>query len=69
MGVNYGDFRNRSEDLHDLPGVVLEGIGDYDLNYSKFDYQETAILVNENLDRVQKNYNERFNYPPGKLVK
>ena len=38
MGINYGDTRNRSEDLHALPGVVLEGIGDYDLNYEKFDW-------------------------------
>ena len=66
MGINYGDFRNRSEDLHALPGVVLESIGNDDLNYEKFDYQETAILINDNLDRVQENYNERFNYPPAK---
>jgi len=68
MGINYGDFRNRSEDLHDLRGVVLESIGNYNLNYEKFDYQETAILINDQLDIVQKRYNERFNYPPGKLV-
>lgn len=66
MGVNYGQFRNRSEDLGDLPGVVLEAIGDFNLNYEKFDYQETADLVNTNLDRVQADYNERFNYPPSK---
>ncbi len=68
MGVNFGDMRNRSEDLHALPGVVLEGLGSDDLNYEKFDYQETAILINDQLDRVQRRYNERFNYPPGKLV-
>ena len=68
MGINYGDFRNRSQDLHDLRGVILESIGNSNLNYEKFDYQETAILVNDQLDIVQKRYNKRFNYPPGKLV-
>lgn len=66
MGVNYGQFRNRMQDLRDLPGTVLESIGDDDLNYSKYDYQETADLVNRNLDVVQARYNERFNYPPPK---
>ena len=64
MGINYGQFRNRSEDLKSLPGVVLESIGDDNLNYSKYDYQETAKLVNDNLDKVQAEYNARFNYPP-----
>ncbi len=53
MGINYGQFRNRSEDLRDLPGTVLESIGDTNINYSKYDYTETAVLVNENLDKVQ----------------
>ena len=64
MGINYGQFRNRSEALRSLPGVVLESIGDDNLNYSKYDYQETALLVNNNLDKVQAEYNARFNYPP-----
>ncbi len=66
MGINYGQFRNRSEDLGDLPGTVLESIGDTNLNYEKYDYTETADLVNKNLDKVQADYNERFNYPPAK---
>lgn len=66
MGINYGQFRNRSEDLKDLPGTVLESIGDTNLNYSKYDYEETAALVNDNLDRVQAEYNARFNFPPSK---
>ena len=66
MGLNYGQTRNRGESLRDLPGVVLESIGDYNINYSKYDYTETAVLVNENLDRVQAAYNVRFNYPPPK---
>ena len=66
MGINYGQFRNRSEDLRDLPGTVLESIGDTNINYSKYDYTETAVLVNENLDKVQAEYNARFNYPPPK---
>jgi len=66
MGINYGQFRNRSEDLGDLPGTVLESIGDDNLRYEKYDYEETAALVNENLDRVQENYNRRFNFPDTK---
>jgi len=66
MGINYGQFRNRSEDLRDLPGTVLESIGDDNLRYEKFDYQETADLINRNLDVVQARYNERFNFPPAK---
>ena len=64
MGFNYGQTRNRGEALKTLPGVVLESIGDYDINYSKYDYTETAILVNKNLDETQARYNERFNFPP-----
>jgi len=64
MGFNYGQTRNRGEGLRSLPGVVLEAIGDYDINYSKYDYTETAILVNKNLDATQARYNERFNFPP-----
>ena len=66
MGINYGQFRNRSEDLRDLPGTVLESLGDDNLRYSKYDYEETAALINENLDRVQAEYNARFNFPSPK---
>ena len=66
MGINYGQTRNRSESLKDLPGVVLESIGQYNIKYEKYDYTETAILVNANLDRVQAEYNRRFNFPPPK---
>ena len=66
MGVNYGQFRDRSQDLGNLPGTVLESIGDDNLRYEKYDYQETAALVNENLDKVQASYNKRFNFPPSK---
>jgi len=64
MGVNYGQKRNRSESLKSLPGVVLESLGDYDILYSKYDFEETAALVNANLDKVQADYNKRFNFPP-----
>ncbi len=67
MGINYGQFRNRSEDLRALRGTVLESLGDDNLRYEKFDYEETAALINENLDRVQTEYNARFNFPPSKL--
>jgi hypothetical protein len=42
----------------------LESIGDDNLNYEKYDYEETAALINENLDKAQADYNLRFNYPP-----
>ncbi len=64
MGINYGQFRNRGESLRVLPGVVLESIGEYDILYSKYDFTETANLVNANLDIVQARYNRRFNFPP-----
>ncbi len=64
MGVNYGQFRNRSESLKSLKGVVLEAIGDTDILYSKYDFQETALLINDKLDEVQAAYNKRFNFPP-----
>lgn len=63
MGVNYGQFRNRGESLKALPGVVLEAIGEYDILYSKYDFQETAKLVNDNLDIVQARYNKKYNFP------
>lgn len=63
MGINYGQFRNRGESLKALPGVVLEAIGEQDIIYSKYDFSETAALVNENLDVQQAAYNKRFNFP------
>lgn len=54
------------QDLRSLRGVVLESIGETNLNYSKYDYEETADLVNRQLDKVQARYNERFNYPKAK---
>ncbi len=63
MGINYGQFRNRGESLKALPGVVLEAIGEQDIVYSKYDFSETAALVNENLDVQQAAYNKRFNFP------
>ena len=64
MGINYGQFRNRGESLRTLKGVVLESIGQTDIVYEKYDFSETAKLINDNLDRVQARYNERFNFPP-----
>ena len=64
MGVNYGQFRNRKQSLKALPGVVMESIGNYNIQYEKFDYTETADLINSQLDKVQENYNKRFNFPP-----
>lgn len=63
MGVNYGQFRNRGESLKSLKGVVLESIGNTDIVYEKYDFSETAKLVNDNLDIVQARYNEKYNFP------
>lgn len=64
MGVNYGKFRNRSEELPALPDVVLATIGQDNINYEKYDYQQVADLINKNLDIAQARYNKRFNFPP-----
>ncbi len=63
MGLNYGQTRNRGESLKALPGVVLEAIGQQDIVYSKYDFSETAKLVNDNLDIVQTRYNTKYNFP------
>jgi len=64
MGVNYGQKRTRMESLHDLPPTVLEALGTHYLVYEKYDFEETAKLVNANLDKTQARFNKRFNFPP-----
>jgi len=64
MGINYGKKRNRSEDLPALRETVLASIGATDINYEKYDYQQVADEINENLDAAQDRYNEKFNFPP-----
>ncbi len=66
MGVNYGKFRNRSEDLPALRETVLATIGDDNIHYEKYDYQQIADEINRNLDKAQARYNEKFNFPPTK---
>lgn len=64
MGVNYGQFRNRSESLRDLPDIVSASIGVTKYPYERFSIiEESAKITNENLDKVQFNYNKRFNFP------
>ena len=64
MGVNYGQLRNRMEELKDLDSVTMTSIGDTDMDYWIFDYTQIADRINEELDKVQANYNRRFNFPP-----
>jgi len=64
MGVNYGKFRNRSEDLPVLRDTILASIGQTNINFEKYDYQQIAEEINRNLDIAQKRYNEKFNFPP-----
>lgn len=64
MGVNYGQFRNRSESLRDLREVVAASIGTTKYTYERFSIvEEVARITNANLDIVQRRYNERFNFP------
>jgi len=64
MGVNYGQRRNRSEDLRALRDTVLASIGASNIKFEKYDYQQIAEEINQQLDKVQARYNERFNFPP-----
>ena len=67
IGVNFGQLRNRLEELkatNIVNPVVLASIGETDMEVWQYDYQQVADQINEELDRVQKDYNERFNFPP-----
>jgi len=64
MGINYGQKRNRSEDLPALRDTVLASIGATNINFEKYDYTQIADEINKNLDAAQKRYNEKFNFPP-----
>ena len=64
MGVNYGQPRNRMEELKALDDVTLASIGDTDMEIWQYDYQQVADRINEQLDIVQAEYNKRFNFPP-----
>jgi len=67
MGVNFGQFRNRLEELkatNIVNPVVLASIGETDMEVWQYDYQQVADRINEELDRVQADYNERYNFPP-----
>ena len=66
MGVNYGKFRNRSEDLPALRETVLASIGATNIIYEKYDYTQIADEINRNLDLAQARYNKKFNFPPTK---
>jgi len=67
IGVNYGQFRNRLEELkasNIVNPVVLASIGETDMEVWQYDYQQVADLINDELDIVQAEYNKRFNFPP-----
>ena len=66
MGVNYGKFRNWSEDLPALRETVLASIGATNINYEKYDYTQIADEINRNLDIAQSRYHEKFNFQPTK---
>lgn len=66
MGVNFGQPRNRLEELkatNIVNPVVLASIGETDMEVWQYDYQQVADLINDELDRIQKDYNERYNFP------
>lgn len=69
MGVNFGQFRNRLEELkasNIVNPVVLASIGETDMEVWQYDYQQVADLINAELDIVQANFDERYNFPPRK---
>lgn len=66
MGFNYGAFRNRGEDLPALRETILASMGVDNINYSKYDVSQIFEEVNRNLDKVQENYNKKYNFPPSK---
>ena len=69
MGVNFAQPRNRLEELkatNIVNPVVLASIGETDMEVWQYDYQQVADHINEELDRVQEAYNERYNFPPSK---
>jgi len=66
MGVNYGQPRPRMQDMTRLDPVTLASIGETDMDFWIFDYTQVAERINEELDRVQAEYNIRFNFPPAK---
>ena len=66
MGVNYGQARNRLEELkasNIVNPVTLASIGDTDMEVWQYDYQQVADRINEQLDIVQKAFNKRYNLP------
>lgn len=66
MGVNFGQARNRLEELkatNIVNPVVLASIGETDMDVWQYDYQQVADHINEQLDTVQEAYNERYNFP------
>ncbi len=66
MGVNYGQLRNRLEELKAtdiINSVVFASIGETDMEVWQYDYQQVADKINEELDRVQLEYNMRYNFP------
>ena len=53
------------EDISDISPIISATIGERDLKFEKFDiYEETARLVNAELDKVQDEYNKRYHFPP-----
>lgn len=64
MGINYGQQRPRLEELKSLPGPTLASLGDEDIEFDIYDYQQVADEINEQLDKTQAAYNERYNFPP-----
>lgn len=64
MGFNYGKKRPRNESFKDLSDIISASIGSTKYNFERFSIvEETAKITNENLDEVQRRYNERFDFP------
>lgn len=65
MGIKY-QKRNRLEELKSLDDVTLASIGDTDMEIWQYDYTQIADEINESLDKIQADYNKRFNFPSPK---
>ncbi len=66
MGFNYGQRRNRGESLSALRETVLASLGETDIHFQNYDFQQTADYINAILDRQQEKYNRKYNFPDTK---
>ena len=52
MGFNYGQKRNRMQDLNVADPLLGYALSDQNLDFEKYDIQQVTDKVNEKLDRA-----------------